>query len=130
MLSWVMLQCLTRFWNNISDKFLDFKKWDLAYLIYVFSYHLCWPLILRSPSELIVRYFVGNKAKGRISKRTCAYQGARNVCFWENLACFVFLKHRFWDSPFCLITDDLTVSFPESSNQNLRDAKWCNVENG
>ena len=24
----------------------------------------------------------------------------------QNLACFVFLKHPFWDSPFCLITDD------------------------
>ena len=63
--------------------------------------------------------FVGNKTKGRISKRlfqenkarqifrkmkisypmihtrTCAYQGVRNVCFLENLAHFVFLKHPF-----------------------------------
>ena len=52
---------------------------------------------------------VGNKAKGRISKRvfqenkvsqifrnfTCAYQGVRNVRFSENLTCFVFLKHPF-----------------------------------
>ena len=29
------------------------------------------------------------------SGRTCAYQGVRNVCFSENLACFVFLKHSF-----------------------------------
>ena len=35
-----------------------------------------------------------------------AYQGFRNVRFFENLACFVFLKHPFWDSLFCLITDD------------------------
>ena len=55
--------------------------------------------------------FVGNKAKGRISKqvlqenKACQifpktniffpwyahYQGVRNVRFWENLACFVFL---------------------------------------
>ena len=58
---------------------------------------------------------VGNKAKGRISKwvlqenkarqifrktdiscllirrSACVYQGVRNVCFSENLACFVFL---------------------------------------
>ena len=34
------------------------------------------------------------------------YQRVRNVCFSENLTCFVFLKHPFWDSPFCLITDD------------------------
>ena len=25
--------------------------------------------------------------------------------FPENLTCFVFLKHPFWDSPFCLITE-------------------------
>ena len=77
-------------------------------------------------------HFVGNKAKGRILKqvfqenkalqifrktnisyplirtRTCAYQGVRNVRFSENLACFVFLKHPFLDSPFCLITGDLS----------------------
>ena len=62
---------------------------------------------------------VGNKAKGRISKRvfqehkarqifqkrnisyplirtlTCVYQGVRNNRFSDNLACFVFLKHPF-----------------------------------
>ena len=38
--------------------------------------------------------------------RTCAYQGVRNICFSENLACFAFLKHPFWDSPFCLINDN------------------------
>ena len=27
--------------------------------------------------------------------RTCAYQGVRNVCFSEILACFAFLKHPF-----------------------------------
>ena len=70
-------------------------------------------------------YFVGNKAKGQISKRvfqenearqifrktdipypmirTCAYQGVRNFHFSENLTCFVFLKHLFWDSPFGLL---------------------------
>ena len=36
-----------------------------------------------------------------------AYQGVRNVRFSENLACFVFLKHPFWDSPFCLVTNKL-----------------------
>ena len=33
----------------------------------------------------------------------------RNVCFFENLACFVFVKHPFWDSSFCLIFGDLNV---------------------
>ena len=65
------------------------------------------------------RHIVGNKAKGRISKRvfqeskgrqnfrktnfsypmirtrTCAYQEVRNVCFLEILARFAFLKHPF-----------------------------------
>ena len=49
----------------------------------------------------------GNKAKGRISKRVFQESKARqNICFSEILACFAFLKHPFWDSPFCLITDD------------------------
>ena len=34
--------------------------------------------------------------------------GVRNVSFSGNLACFIFSKHLFWDSPFCLITDALT----------------------
>ena len=38
-----------------------------------------------------------------IRTRTCAYQGVRNVRFSEILACFVFLKHLFWDSPFALL---------------------------
>ena len=38
--------------------------------------------------------------------RPFAYKGGvRNVPFLKNLACFVFLKHPLWDSPFCLITD-------------------------
>ena len=79
---------------------------------------------------MVLTYFVSNKPKARISKpvfqenkahqifrktnisyslirrRRCAYQGLRNVCFSENAVSFVFLKHLFWDSPFCLITDD------------------------
>ena len=34
-------------------------------------------------------------------------QGVRNVSFMENLTFFVFLKHPFLDSPFCLITEDM-----------------------
>ena len=39
--------------------------------------------------------------------RTCAYQGVRNARYLENLAYFAFLLTPFWDSPFCLIADDL-----------------------
>ena len=40
-----------------------------------------------------------------------ACKEVRNVCFSEILACFDFLKHPFWDSPFCLITDVLCQVF-------------------
>ena len=72
--------------------------------------------------NIVSTYFVGKKAEVGISKwllqknkacqvfwktkiyfsririRTCACQGVRNVSFSENLACFVFLEHPFWDS--------------------------------
>ena len=44
-----------------------------------------------------------------IRTRTCACQVVRNVCFSENLPCFVFLKYPIWDSPFCLITEKLIL---------------------
>ena len=81
-----------------------------------------------------IAHFDGKKAKGQISKwlfqenksnqkfqkMNISYtlictrhvhvhvKGVRNVHFSENLACFVFLKHPFWDSPFCLITVDFS----------------------
>ena len=79
---------------------------------------------------LLIGEIVGNKARGRIWKRvfqenkarqifrktnisyppirtrTFAYQGVRNVRFSENLGCFAFLKHFFWDSPFCRMTEE------------------------
>ena len=48
-----------------------------------------------------------SKLKSSVIIRTCAYQGVRKVRFSENLTCFGFLKHPFWDSPFCLITDEV-----------------------
>ena len=50
------------------------------------------------------------------------YQGVRNVRFSENLACFVFLKHPFWDSPFCLITDEFYAS--KISFENFLTHAW------
>ena len=46
--------------------------------------------------------FVGNKAEGR-------YEVVKNVRFSENLACSAFLLPQFWDSPFCLVSDELFV---------------------
>ena len=71
-------------------------------------------------------YIVGNKVKGRISRkqstpfifqktnisynlirtRTCAYQWVRNICFSENLACFIIRR-------FGLITDDMRDIYSE-----------------
>ena len=67
--------------------------------------------------------FVDNKAKGRITKRVFQENKkcSRNVRFLENLTCFVFLlKHPFWDSPFCLITDELWCLIYDSQT-NLTD---------
>ena len=58
----------------------------------------------------------GNKAKAGISKR--GFKKAKHTKFSGKQTflippappplstCFAFLKHPFWDSPFCLITDD------------------------
>ena len=37
------------------------------------------------------------------------YQGLRNVCFSENLAFFVFLKHPFETRPFALLTTNCAL---------------------
>ena len=44
-----------------------------------------------------------------ILTRTCAYQVVLNFRFSENLTHFVFLLLPFWDSPFCLVTDELYI---------------------
>ena len=104
-----------------------------------FIKHLCWLLLfftkscwfsklLSTTSDGRHLLFVGNKAKGQISKRvfqenkafkfsekgtflTPWYARKKFVRFSENLACFVFLKHPFWDSRFCLITGVLFLRF-------------------
>ena len=37
---------------------------------------------------------------------------------------FVFLKHPFWDSPFCLITDDVMKT---QSDSVMKFALWSNI---
>ena len=110
------------FLKNVKDKFVKL----IPNLLHFFPWQL--------KKYVLLQHFVVNKAKGRISKRvfqknkarqifrktnisypdTHTYvcvSGVRNVRFSENLACFVFLKHPFWDSPFCLINDDLRKRF-------------------
>ena len=54
-----------------------------------------------------ISYLLIHKHFFRPDTHMCAYQGVRNVRFSENVARFVFLKHPFWDSLFCLVTDEL-----------------------
>ena len=49
------------------------------------------------------------------------YQGVRNVSSSENFACFVFLKHSFWDSPFYLITDAFSLWTQYVPHDELQD---------
>ena len=45
--------------------------------------------------------------------------GRGDVRFSENLARFVFLKHPFRDSPFCIITNALLIRKTDHINTNL-----------
>ena len=49
--------------------------------------------------------------------RRVRIRGLEMFVFSENLTCFVFLKHPFWDSPFCLITNDFTDYSPSPLSQ-------------
>ena len=64
--------------------------------------------------------------KPTVSKRTyVCVSGVRNVCFPENVAYFVFSKHPFWDSPFCLITDEISDSKIPFLNHFLNLHFYC-----
>ena len=62
--------------------------------------------------------FQGNKAFQIFWKTSISYP-VRNVRFSENLACFDFLKNLFWDSPFCLINDE--VPFDDGKSWKLSE---------
>ena len=55
---------------------------------------------------------------------TCAYQWVRNVRFSENLMCFVFLKHLFWDSPFALLPTKYRKKLGEHAPENYGLLHW------
>ena len=61
--------------------------------------------IIRQKGESQNGCFKKTKHAKFSEKRTCAYQGVRNVSFSKNLADFIFLEHPFWDSYSWLITD-------------------------
>ena len=43
----------------------------------------------------------------------------------DNFACFVFLKHPFWDSPFCLISDDLMSGNDDGDHIDFEDQAFA-----
>ena len=71
--------------------------------------------------DIASTYFVGNKAKGQISKRVFQENKTGQIfrkmkisyplIRTRTLVCFVFLKHPFSDSPFSLITNDFILNF-------------------
>ena len=73
------------FWWRVAEK--DFPKWFGCVQV-------------TSNSSVI-------RQKGDLKTGVSRKQSTLNVRFSENLACLVFLKHPFWDSPFCLISDEL-----------------------
>ena len=91
--------------------------------------------------------FIGNKAKGRISKGvfqenkarqifrkkkflTSWYahvSGSKTVCFLENLPCFVFLKQPFWDFAYLPYYWRFSMSLTFYEQHEVCEF-WCNSD--
>ena len=95
-------------WNHMLFWYLYCQLWTISHI----ASHICLFVFV---FWLIKFYFLNSS----VIRQTWAYQGVRNVRFWKNLACFVFLKHPFWDSPFCLITDELYLHHYENVMSRL-----------
>ena len=138
----IMCHNLGTWHNRFQVKCTTVSKWNWHDQAPKWGCHNC-PQVRQSQ-------FVGNKAKGQILKRvfqenkarqifqkmyisytlictrTCAYQGVRNIRFSETMTYFVFLKHPFWDLPFCLITDEL---LPSDTSTIVPKWHWIIVKN-
>ena len=66
---------------------------------------------------IINALFAGNKAKGQISKWVFQENKVRKN-FPKNEP---FLKHSFWDSPFCLITDVFRIIDKTTKKQPVKE---------
>ena len=60
---------------------------------------------VNNTGELFYCLYSKGNAWSKVHQTGVCISGVRNVRFSENLACFVFLKHSFWDLPFCLIDE-------------------------
>ena len=77
--------------------------------------------------------FQENKAHQIFQKTNISYPLIRSVRSLENLACFVVLKHPFWDSPFCFITKEMWIlahffSFNNYCGNDVRN-NWLYISN-
>ena len=79
-----------------SLTYLDaFRKWKWNFRIVPCKFLSCIVLPARYFCQLVIH--------------TCVSRATKCFVFSENLACFVFLKHPFWESPFlpyCLRYDE------------------------
>ena len=63
---------------------------------------------------MLEKWMYSSVIRQKGESRTGCFKKTKHVKFSEktniseNLTCFVFLKHLFWDSPFCFITDVLS----------------------
>ena len=78
-----------------------FRKTNIFYPLIRTSSYVC---VSGGKKCLFFRKF-GYQWVKDVFQKICL-SGGKNIRFSENLTGFVFLKHPFWDSPFCLITDD------------------------
>ena len=102
--------------SSFLNNFLDIALFELVFQVKLYHEYVG----NKAKGQILKRVFQENKVRQIIRKtnisyplirtRTCACQGLRNVRFSEKLARFVFFKNQFWDSPFCLITNEYASS--------------------
>ena len=113
---------LTYFTPFSSVSFVDFEQINVSWVVTItgkIHFHY-FPLTVRyfpylSNAKTNQRKIVGNKAKSESQNRgnkkakhaKFSKKSKQNIRFSENLACFTFSLPPFWDSPFCIITDEI-----------------------
>ena len=79
----IFIRCLSSVWKNLL-KFCNNVFWKIS----IFATE-------RKSSTFCDIFYESKSVK--------IYQRVKNVHFSENLACFLFLSHPFWDLPFALL---------------------------
>ena len=74
-------------------------------------FHICQMRKQINAKSSVIRQKANLKSQSRGNKKAkhakFSKKSKHNVRFSENLACFAFLLPQFWDSPFCIITDEI-----------------------